>query len=45
MDLAISLFLFSVVKFFTNFEVEKEYSFIPFFIILIGFISLNKWGN
>jgi hypothetical protein len=43
MIFSISLFLFSILKFFTNFKVEKEYSFIPFFIILLLFFVLSKW--
>lgn len=43
MALSISLFLFAIIKFFTTFDIERIYTIVPFTIILVSLIFMNKW--
>jgi len=41
-SLSVSVAIFCVLKFFFRYNVERIYTLIPFFIIIIGIFLLNK---
>lgn len=46
-SLSISILIYVVIKFFTNTEITRFYTFVPFIICLIGMLLIEKkrWEN